>query len=128
MEKQFIPYKLALKLRELGFDEECFGWWSYINGNNAMYYGYPSNNTKLFELNMFPNNCTAPLWQQAFDWFRINYNYEISIHKILDEPGYMATIGWTDAEGFQSQVEGSTYEEARLACLTELIRILNTLH
>jgi hypothetical protein len=25
MEKEFVPYELALKLKKLGFDEPCFG-------------------------------------------------------------------------------------------------------
>ena len=28
MNKEFIPYEQALELKELGFDEECFGWYS----------------------------------------------------------------------------------------------------
>lgn len=28
MEKEFISYELALELKELGFDEPCFGYWS----------------------------------------------------------------------------------------------------
>jgi hypothetical protein len=26
MEKDFIPYEESLALKELGFDEPCFGW------------------------------------------------------------------------------------------------------
>jgi hypothetical protein len=28
MNKEFIPYEQALDLKELGFDEPCFGWYS----------------------------------------------------------------------------------------------------
>jgi hypothetical protein len=66
LEKQFIPYKYALKLKELGFNEQCFGWWCWINGDKAIYYGYSCTNIELSDLNTFPNNCSAPLWQQAF--------------------------------------------------------------
>jgi hypothetical protein len=27
MEKEFISYEQALILKELGFNEPCFGWW-----------------------------------------------------------------------------------------------------
>jgi hypothetical protein len=27
MEKEFIPYNLALELKDLGFDEPCFGYY-----------------------------------------------------------------------------------------------------
>lgn len=33
MEKQFISYEIALKLKELGFDKECFVCWE----NNTEY-------------------------------------------------------------------------------------------
>ena len=32
MEKEFVPYKQALKLKKLGFNEPCFGKYD-INGN-----------------------------------------------------------------------------------------------
>ena len=79
METQFVPYDLALKLKELGFDELCFGWWSYINGNTASFYSYNCNNTDLVHLNTFPKNCTAPLWQQAFDWLFKEFSYICTI-------------------------------------------------
>ena len=27
MKREFVPYELALKLKELGFDGTCFGWY-----------------------------------------------------------------------------------------------------
>ena len=76
MQKEFVPYELALKLKELGFDQECFGWWSYINGTAASFYGYHCTNSELIELNFFNKNCTAPIWQQAFDFMA----FKCSIH------------------------------------------------
>lgn len=29
MEKEFVPYAQSLQLRELGFDEPCFGFYTY---------------------------------------------------------------------------------------------------
>ena len=28
MKKQFVTYEIALKLKKLGFDEECFGYYT----------------------------------------------------------------------------------------------------
>ena len=28
MEKEFVPYELALRMKELGFDEPCFGYYN----------------------------------------------------------------------------------------------------
>lgn len=57
MKKQFVIYEIALKLKELGFEEYCL---AYYDNNK--------------ELKIF-NNCQeyyrsikAPLWQQAIDF------------------------------------------------------------
>lgn len=122
MEKEFIPYELAVKLKELGFNEKCFGWWSYINGTAASFYGYHCNNSELIELNSFNKNCTAPTWQQAFDWFR--------------DKGYGAFVE-TWINGGVKKFRGrnnyvplfitdvfDTYELARLECLKKLIELV----
>jgi predicted RNase H-like HicB family nuclease len=67
---------------------------------------------------------TVPLYQQAFKWFREKYEYEVNIHKLIEEDGFMASIGWMGVEDIIEQVEGNTYEEAELACLRKLIEIV----
>lgn len=62
MEKQFVSYELALKLKELGFDEECFGAWK--NNKETPMKGYFENQI----MSSLDNAILAPLWQQAFDW------------------------------------------------------------
>lgn len=58
MKNQFVTYKIALKLKELGFNEECLG--------------YFRNNTKSFHLGedtrVQKDSVLAPLWQQVIDW------------------------------------------------------------
>ena len=131
---QFIPYNLALELKELGFDEECFGWWSWINENTASFYSYPMSNKKMDEHNMNPKNCSAPLWQQAFEWFREKYDCE-AIYNIIPPEAYknndkIKKYSWyvwnlhSDPR-IQPNHRGfvDTYEEARLVCLEKLIEI-----
>lgn len=80
MEKQFVTYEIALKLKELGFDEECFGCWE----TNTEFYmpfmvGQDLDKTDNFNSK---NNCiSAPLWQQVIDWLREEYQIEIRIYK-----------------------------------------------
>lgn len=130
MEKQFVPYELALKLKELGFNENCIafkgskGKISYCSQKEYDEEGYP---ILIFHNNNGSPWVSLPLWQQAFDWFREKYEFEVAIHKLIDESGYMATIGWIGVEEFHSQVEGNTYEEARQACLERLIDIIEKL-
>lgn len=116
MEKQFVPYELAVKLKELGFDEECLG-------------VYGESDNKLYMINYInhPDITRAPLWQQAFDWFR-----EVKRFDLNWKP--MSMVGITcyyDIEILHPKyvwdeppkVTGSTYEQARLACLEKLISL-----
>lgn len=81
MEEQFVPYELALKLKELGFNEECFGIYDCreckIGGYiNTIYYSNPpyklptisEKEVKYKESLLFKNHILAPIWQQAFSF------------------------------------------------------------
>ena len=93
MKKQFVTYEIALKLKELGFDELCFGWWCWINGSIANFYDYKISNSQLIELNNHKNNCAAPLWQQAIDFLREKY----LLHIEIQSPDYPneTNFNWT---------------------------------
>ena len=75
MNKEFIPYEQALELKELGFDEPCL---AFYDGKetNQVYYNSVRNGSGDYE--PFKNNerlkwFGAPLYQQAFRWFREKY-------------------------------------------------------
>ena len=72
MKEQFVTYEIALKLKELGFDEECFG--LYKNKILFRYY-------ETFTWNDFSNSIKAPLWQQVIDWLREEHGIHIIINK-----------------------------------------------
>ena len=60
--KNFIPYDLALELKELGFFEECLGFyiWQSWNNNSRLEIGNDGEYTC--------ETIKAPLYQQAFRW------------------------------------------------------------
>ena len=111
MEKEFIPYEQALALKELGFDEPCFS--VYYNGE---YHEHGIQNEFLHE----KNECSAPLYQQAFRWFRKEYNLFVGIEVESNNIFY-----WDirNPEQFISSQKSDSYEEAELACLKKLIEI-----
>lgn len=133
MKEQFVPYELALKLKKLGFDEECFGAWK--DNKKTPMKGYFENQI----ISSLDNAILAPLWQQAFDWFD-TFNMYSEINRIpigSDEWEYGFTIDYLPVEGknfkrrsgcfktFYSFTEnGSTYMGAWKACLEKLIEIL----
>ena len=81
MREQFVTYEIALKLKELGFDEECLtsfdpGW------NFNMPSGRTKNNSNYPKENVTNQKCAAPLWQQAIDWFREKYKINCILNHI----------------------------------------------
>lgn len=108
LEKEFVSYEQALSLKELGFDEECFSWWGSA--------GILKQNYDLC------NTVKAPLYQQAFRFFRDKHNLDSWIYCHDESKGYFAII--LKHKRFVSYHENfDTYEEAELACLNKLIEI-----
>jgi hypothetical protein len=122
MNKEFAPYEPSLALKELGFDEPCFS--VYYNGE---YHEHGIQNQFLHE----KNECSAPLYQQAFRWFREKYNLDVTFRKMDYGPesqftGYYFSIfkgnELIDIHGADKKCK--LYEEAELACLSKLIEIV----
>jgi hypothetical protein len=106
MNKYFIPYEHAVALKELGFDEPCFTWyWDDI----GMYCGLELGNH-----NKHINYVSAPIFQQAFRWFREYFWLHQHIEYVKAANRYDWWVG-----SFMGH--STTYEEAELACLKKLI-------
>ena len=110
MNKEFVPYELAVKLKELGFDEPCFGY--YDNGVFIFWYDSKQETELLL-------NCTASTFSQAFRWFRKKY-------MLVGVPTHQSYDIWNTITGecFIEIYPLNSYEEAELACLTKLIEIV----
>ena len=115
MNKEFIPYEQALELKELGFNEMCVAYWTSGIGGYYLDFKHFTNTHWMFTADDNKGRdkmCVAPLYQQAFRWFRDKYDLFISIMHY--ENGYSIN----DLRRFD------TYEEAELACLKKLIEIV----
>jgi hypothetical protein len=122
MKNEFVPYDIALAMKELGFDEPCFGFYNDMDNNTPMGGNYPCDGLN-----------SAPLYQQAFRWFREKYNLYATIVPNDTIPRWMVIqidnhktgeiicgpMDLTNLRNFK------TYEEAELACLRKLIEIVN---
>lgn len=65
MEKEFIPYEQALALKELGFDEPCFGTW---DRPDKLWIGH------VLGIDYTPDDTIlAPTFSQVFRFFREKY-------------------------------------------------------
>ena len=110
MNKEFIPYEQALALKELGFNEPCIA--TYDEDKEFEIQDFEQN------YDTFPSHIiAAPLYQQAFRWFREKYNIHIRIEK------YNETKWWANWGSWTSEIYDS-YEETELACLKKLIEIV----
>jgi len=109
--KEFIPYEQSVLLKELGFDEPCFG----LYHNDKTCYPTQCKSHEQFHGQV----CSAPLRQQAFEFFRKKYNVHMYPTK------YDETKWWVNWSTWTSKVF-DTYEEAELDCLKKLIEIAQT--
>ena len=80
MKEQFVSYEIALKLKELGFDECCLA--VYFKDKFQLIKGFNINNVDLHVANEM-DAILAPLWSQVIDWFLINYNIWIIVDTSL---------------------------------------------
>jgi hypothetical protein len=124
MNKEFIPYDQALALKELGFDEPCLGWYQ----DKTLRIDVNTNQSIKFHehLGRFKGCFFAPLYQQAFKWFREKYDlhaYVDSMRLTTGETVYSYVIEITDGEESDDGKNWRTYEEAEIACLKKLIEI-----
>ena len=122
MEKEFIPYTLAVKLKELGFDEPCFAWYDgrYPSSINQDY-------CKNSEEWLNTIHCATPTFSQAFRWLRHKHNCVCEIIR-KEDGNHSEFIGWVYIDGRKIDVvsywDSKSYEEAELACLIKLIEII----
>ena len=136
MEKEFVPYELALRMRQLGFDEPCFGYYDGNHNFNYMLECKPENFSYMkFPLGQPLGWTSAPTFSQAFKWFRKNYRLSVNIHDCLDDFEAIITQ-WTLSDHkvvheFPQRVDISyphnrfdSYEEAEFSCLVKLIEIV----
>jgi hypothetical protein len=131
--KDFIPYEQALELKELGFDEECFGFYTH-KGELRRYTNFDGElndfqTLKNSSITMGDNWCAAPTYSQAFRWFREKFE----IHSFIDCK--WKNLGWEYELVDLNKMEKiscignygyKTPEEAELACLRKLIEIVKT--
>ena len=140
MNKEFVTYEEALALKKLGFDEPTF---VHYTDNQLIFRLGDSvpwcsmNELELIDWNNCPStpHCTsAPLYQQAFRWFREKYGLCSWIERMYTADSicyyrytceYKKDPSSKTHEVIVSIKEYNTYEEAELACLKKLIEILN---
>lgn len=122
IENEFIPYEQAWALEELGFDKPCFGYYLCKNSAFGIDLEITSNWIDLSPYDS--SSCKAPLYRQAFKWFREKHSYQsfISPSNELTYLAYDFTL--KGFGGYFKSKQFKTQEEAELECLIKLIEIV----
>lgn len=145
MDKEFVPYMFAVKLRNCGFDELCFSFY-YPNGD-----GHRLNqdcgvvsfkwNKNIFKTTNSPY-VPAPLYQQAFRFIRKKYGLFCDIVPNADDAGDNFEFKHTGKfSGAIEDIEidkvhldtdticliptSNSYEDAELNALIKLFKIID---
>lgn len=126
MDNEFVTYEQALGVRELGFDEPCFGWFTH---------GFLRIGNVESKHVQGEGELLAPLKQQVFRWFREKYqlrgfigwrpntkkwDYHV-VNMTLDVIEYVKERGF---DKFNTDHIFNTYEEAESNCINKLIEIV----
>jgi hypothetical protein len=148
MEKQFVPYELALRMKEIGFDEPCLASYytdipenllkkkskniDYRKQFNGLEYHPLDKNGVEWEPNFIRNTdkthyVSASTFSQAFRWFREKYIIQSWISSIIDPVGFVYEYR-VHIHQEESSVENfdsfEIYKDAELFCLKKLIEIV----
>jgi len=108
MEKEFVTYPLALRMKQLGFNEPCLK--SYgIDG--------------LLNMHDHEMYLSAPLFQQAFRWFRENYNWTIEVNQVTKN-NWSYTLKNFSKERTYYGGSYETFDVAEITCLEKLIEFI----
>ena len=110
MEKHFATYNQSLALKELGFDEPCFGWY-HPKGN--IIYAITKDKDSIVN---------APLKSQVFEWARKEHKLHGNV--IIAETNCGFKIQYLSDYINQWFASYESYEEAESACIDKLIELL----
>jgi hypothetical protein len=134
--KEFIPYELALELKQLGFDEDCFTFYQVEYHENSPIMvddndQYLSTGFRTCKNSEIPSHyISCPTFSQAFRWFREKHNLRCQINYIgglINKTTWwdISVIGHYNTDPKEWEMKYQPYEEAELACLKKLIEIVN---
>jgi hypothetical protein len=113
----FLPFEQALELKKLGFDDPTYGYYRDSDKHlfNMVYYD-----------ESYDNLTKAPLYQQAFRWFRekrgLWFRPDYYDEGRTDYSGSIHRLGVYSSQADVAEFESA--EEARLGALIKIIEIV----
>jgi len=122
LQKDFVPYELALRMKEIEFRERVLTYYEdKIPKLHSHILGWDFNTS-------FLTCVSRPTFSQAFRFFREIHNIhgliEVDWDKTVGVTGYLVTIVTKDVYSDGDTNIFKTQEEAELACLEKLLEIV----
>jgi hypothetical protein len=123
IEKEFIPYELALELKQLRFNEPCL---SYFDSRLEQQLGnFDFTEIEVYKVYNESASVLVPTFSQAFRFFR-QKGYIVNI--VCDAENvnhrYMFDIFYDIQLKYSGAYEVDTYEQTELECLKKLIELI----
>jgi hypothetical protein len=135
MEKEFVPYELALRMKQLGFDEEYLAIYSNANPKTGLYTLKKYRLKLIKQASQKDKGVKAPTFSQAFRWFREKYDLHycpfpkqhFPDNRINDIYYYEIFISDGEEIAFDdgTYIIGESLESTALEKLIEIVEISN---
>lgn len=122
IEKLFVPYEIALKLKELGFKESCLGYYIIFSKKDIQKtvtfcdMRIDTNGTKYLVGIKLGRFIAAPTNEQVLEWMKTKHNIFIEPFTSFMSPRKKVTI-------FRVQKYGKVYRDISAKTLKEAIEI-----
>ena len=124
MNDLFVPFKIAKRLKDIGFDEPCFMVFRHGELKEPALNEWFNHNSRI------GNTISAPLYSQVIDWFRVKYGYHIFIER--DSEMWMVRLQNLNDENYDGVLEvdlsGETHyseiEWAKIAMMEYICQVI----
>lgn len=105
MKNLFVPYNIAKKLNDLGFDEQCICGYDR-NGKLRSKLAHNTNGEAKFGWDKFDEHVPAPLWQQVTSWLRNKKKINVFV-------GFRPNVKKWDAFFYDMNLNGKEYVKSQ---------------
>jgi uncharacterized membrane protein len=118
MEKEFVTYGLAVKLKVIGFDKPSP---TFYTAKGILYRSIDFNGYTTDKL--YTNECLAPTFSQAFRWLRENHQWTIKVNQVTKNNWSYTLENFPNDRTYYGEVYKS-FEVAEIGCLEKLISFI----
>ena len=118
MKEHFLTYEQSLAVKELGFNEPCFGYWKMRDW-------LVEEKTRTDGYTHADQECSAPLKSQFFKWVRDKgYKFNI-LNDVCELNGLYYFDAWLSGQVLcETDYIFETYEQAEDACINKIIELI----